>query len=194
MIKTSLSFLIVLCILSLFIYFANSPESIIPVEQTFSEKTKVLPNAIAISPVTKSFTESGKLESVVKARKLEHYKSDKENPEQYDYSVITLPELGFFEKPQPWLLNANQGVIDSLTNEIRLSGQVIITQETPEQGETNLKTDELLVFMSDKKARTEKKVQIFSPFGILEARGMNVDFKDQKIELLSRVKGKHDPS
>ena len=192
MIKTSISFLLVLGGLALFLFFANSPDSIIPKDPEDAQPIQ-LANAIAISPVTVSYSKTGEVASVVKAQRLEHYKSDKNSLEVFDYSVVFEPQLGFFEKPEPWLLHANGGVIDGLKNEIMLSGDVTIIQDLSEQGQTNLKTDELLVSMQNRNAQTQEKVNILSPYGQIEAQGMEVDFAGQTIKLLSKVKGKHDP-
>ena len=157
-----------------------------------AKETKSFPYAVAINPTTKTFSESGELESVIHAEKLEHYKPKGEKTDEAAYSLVSQPTLSFREAGDEWMLSANTGKIKDQNRKVTLSGHVKLMQNHA-QGETQLSTEQLEVDIQNQSAYTEEFVLIESPYGTIQASGMNLDFSNQKIQLQSKVRGTHEP-
>lgn len=194
MLKTSIILLFLISAITLHFALNHTGDSILPGIMTTEEEPQApLPFTVAINPTTRAFDEKGEVRSVIHADKVEYFKPNEQSESEGAYSIVTLPRLGFFEDDYPWNLTAQEGLIDSNSNELLLTGDVKLNQVTPRQGETLLTTEELLVFFEENHARTDETVTISAPLGELQAQGMRIDFTQEKIELLSRVRGQHDP-
>ena len=176
--------------MAVIVHIANSPDTLIP-EPNQLDGRKIIPDAVAINPVKKNFSESGELISIIKASKLEFFKA--ENDEKDNHSLVINPFITFYESGRPWELTAEQGLLSDSHPEIILSGNVLLFQSLSTGEETQLETDVLEINIEGKHASTEEPVKIQSPMGTMHAKGMNIDFINEKIELLSDVSGEHEP-
>ena len=103
------------------------------------------------------------------------------------------PVFTILANDQPWRIAADQGKLHDSGETLTLWDNVQIWQHGNE-GETNrLTTSELTVKPNEKMIMTDVDVKISGPRGEIEAVGMVVDLEQQKIRLLSDVRGFHEP-
>ena len=188
--KTTLIVIFFFCVMAVIVHIANSPDTLIPDSDT-QIAAQITPDAVAVNPIKKNFSESGELISTIKAAKLEFFKASGE--EKINHSLVINPIITFYESGQPWELTAEQGLLRDSHPEIILSGNVLLFQSLTPGEETQLETDVLEINIEGKHASTDEPVKIESPYGTINAKGMYIDFINEKIELLSDVAGHHEP-
>ena len=129
--------------------------------------------------------EQGYLKSRLIAEKMVHYLQAK--------TELTTPTMVFYQRQQPvWKIQAERGEISNDDNEIWLLGQ------THWQRYTSNKTKELEIITRDVRlqrdtqyAETALATQIISAYGDTYSVGMRVFLPQEKIELLSQVRGNY---
>ena len=129
--------------------------------------------------------EQGYLKSRLIAEKMVHYLQAK--------TELTTPTMVFYQRQQPvWKIQAERGEISNDDNEIWLLGQ------THWQRYTSNKTKELEIITRDVRlqrdtqyAETALATQIVSAYGHTYSVGMHVFLPQEKIELLSQVRGNY---
>ena len=184
--------------LALIVYVLSTPTPLNPQTENDQEEKHNIPYAVAYQPVTRSYTNEGKLASQINAEKLEYFKSERSTLKQgelvtTDYSVVTQPQLTFFETNLPWKLSSNYGLIERASNLISFSGEVTLQQNYGTNRHTKLETSRLYVDVVKKNATTNERVKVSSRFGKIEATGMEVDFNQETVRLNSQVQGIHEP-
>lgn len=93
-----------------------------------------------------------------------------------------------------WHLKANHGIVESEGELLRLEGDVVAhVPAQASQPMTNFRTDTLLVRPNDYYAETEAPVVITHNGSRVDAIGMRAYFEDERVELLSAVKGYYEP-
>lgn len=116
-----------------------------------------------------------------------HYADD-------DISEVTTPRMQVFGKDAPpWHIDAGMGVILSEGKTVLLRDGVIISQSDPHNGQlTTLRTADLTVTPESESAETASPVSFADSAGnVVDAVGMRANFRDERLELLSQVRGKY---
>lgn len=119
-----------------------------------------------------------------------HYADD-------DVSEVTTPRMQVFKKDAPpWHIDAGSGVILSEGKTVLLRGGVVISQNNPQNGQrTTLRTPDLTVTPDSESAETASPVNFSDSAGnVVDAVGMRANFKDERLELLSQVRGQYVPA
>lgn len=119
-----------------------------------------------------------------------HYADD-------DVSEVTTPRMQVFKKDAPpWHIDAGSGVIFSEGKTVLLRGGVVISQNNPQNGQrTTLRTPDLTVTPDSESAETASPVNFSDSAGnVVDAVGMRANFKDERLELLSQVRGQYVPA
>ena len=119
-----------------------------------------------------------------------HYTDD-------DISEVTTPRMQVFRKDAPpWQIDAGSGVILSEGKTVLLRDGVVIRQNNPQSGQhTTLRTPDLTVTPDSETAQTVSPVNFTDSVGnVVDAVGMRANFKDERLELLSQVRGKYVPA
>lgn len=110
-----------------------------------------------------------------------------------DVTELDEPRLRYYREgeQQPWDLRARYGEVSADGEQVELRQNVIIEQRL---GQTvrRLSTPELSVYPKRDYAETESSVRIEAG-GVTTATGMKAYFNDGRVELLSNVRGEHEP-
>lgn len=116
-----------------------------------------------------------------------HYADD-------DVSKVTQPRMHVFRKDAPpWQIDAGSGVILSEGKTVLLRDGVIISQNNPQDGQhTTLRTPDLTITPDSESAETASPVNFTDSAGnVVNAVGMRANFKEERLELLSQVRGSY---
>ncbi len=131
--------------------------------------------------------EDGKLHHRLTAEMMLHYPDD-------DSTELVKPVLEVYnEGPLPWRVRAEKGWISANNDVVLLTGEVHIWRDD-ENGmrELDVLTRDLRVLPKQRYAETDKAARIHSPGVLYNAVGMRAIFNENRLELLSRVKGRHE--
>jgi lipopolysaccharide export system protein LptC len=134
------------------------------------------------------YDNQGQIHMVMHTPKMTHY-------EQESTSYFEKPEiLTYTQKRIPWTINAEKGVAIHDSEQVNLTGNVVIHQ-APQPGypETTITTTEMTIFPHRSYAETHQPVLIIRPDSRIEAVGMQADFKTGLFTLLTSVKGSYVP-
>jgi lipopolysaccharide export system protein LptC len=150
-----------------------------------SQMSDHIPDYVLYHFQSTQLNEQGYLKSRLIAEKMVHYLQAK--------TELTTPTMVFYQHQQPvWKIQAERGEISSDDNEIWLLGQ------THWQRYTSNKTKELEIITRDVRlqrdtqyAETALATQIVSAYGDTYSVGMRVFLPQEKIELLSQVRGNY---
>ena len=130
---------------------------------------------------------------------LQHYPNGNTN--------LTQPTLQFSDNEQHWLLLANKGTIQEGSREERneesedagqegrklaLDGNVKIQQLNGKTKALIIETQHLDISTADNTASTQSEVKVSDENGEISATGMNINFNEHQLQLLSRVKGRYE--
>ena len=133
---------------------------------------------------------SGAPRNRLEAPYMVHYADD-------DTSEVDRPRMQVFRKDAPpWYIDAGKGVVLSEGKTVFLRDGVIIRlihQAGPQQGhDATLRTPDLTIKPDDEYAETASPVNFMDSAGnVINAVGMRAHFKDERLELLSQVRGKY---
>ena len=102
------------------------------------------------------------------------------------------PHLTVF-RPQgeQWLVEAEHGRIEGDGNQITLRGKVILTQQSKVRP-LQVTTDKLLLYPDTQYGETDTPVTISAPSGRVSGEGMKVYGMENRLLLLSDVRGRYD--
>lgn len=144
---------------------------------------------------TREFDAQGKLHYQLSTPHVAHYQINQDAPSEADYTVIELPDMAFYdaESTAPWLVTAAIGRSEANGQLIRLLENVVIQQQTPTQGLIQITTSELRVRPREQFAETDKAVKMRSAKGQIDAKGMDADLAQSRLQLKSQVKAVYDP-
>ncbi len=117
-----------------------------------------------------------------------HYPDD-------DSSELTRPHIEFYaEKGAPWVVDSERGWVSSGGKLVLLLGKVYINREkTKDNRAMAITTENLLVRPDDEYAETDKPVTIDSEGIFYESVGMRAYMKEDRLQLLADVRGRHEP-
>ena len=109
-------------------------------------------------------------------------------------TLLTKPELLFYREgeAQPWLLEADRGVVTTGGDRVDLEQNVLLQQQDPNRATTQLTTQALTLFPQRDYAETAQDVRIEAAGSVTTATGMKVFLNDGRLELLSTVRGQHE--
>ncbi|PHS33018.1 MAG: LPS export ABC transporter periplasmic protein LptC [Methylophaga sp.] len=125
--------------------------------------------------------ESGSPSRVITGDKMAHYPDD-------DSTEILFPVAHIIDQEKDnWLISSNKGQTQGKGDEIKLTGNVIITRQ--DNNEIELHTEELILDTLHNTAYTDLAVSIKSPYGNTNSVGLHAALEDKMINLHSRVKG-----
>lgn len=107
-------------------------------------------------------------------------------------SEIQQPVFDVIDQGVPWRIVAESAIVAADKEYITLSGDVWIRRPASELGgELNINTSELIFELSNKIASSERPVQMMQDNDIMEAIGFRVNMKNNRFQLLDRVKLKY---
>lgn len=109
-------------------------------------------------------------------------------------TLLDEPFLVFFREgeAQPWELRSRHGQASQGGDRVRLTEEVELQQKLPDRALTRLTTSLLDVFPQRDYAETDQAVRIEAANGVTTGVGMQVQFNDGTMTLLSNVRGEHE--
>jgi lipopolysaccharide export system protein LptC len=147
------------------------------------------PDAFIEDMDLKVMDEQGRLEYRVKARRMVHFPSD----ERFD---LEQPDIRIMQgNGDNWYIRSERGEATEAADIIWLLGAVDISRpQTTASSRLHIVTSDLLVRPDDEIAETENEATISSDLFRVNAIGMKADFRNDTLELRSRVRGQYDGS
>lgn len=111
-----------------------------------------------------------------------------------DVTELDDPKLLYYREDdqQPWDVQSRYGEVSAGGDQVVLSQNVVIEQQLAGQSARRLSTPELTIFPERNFAETDRSVRIEALNGVTTATGMEANFNDGSIKLLSNVRGEHD--
>lgn len=109
-------------------------------------------------------------------------------------TLLEEPYLEFYREgeSQPWELTARHGQAERGGDRVRLTEQVELQQQLPDRELTRLTTELLDVYPQRDYAETDQPVRIEAANGVTTGVGMQVQFNDGIMTLLSNIRGEHE--
>jgi len=134
-----------------------------------------------------TMNEQGSLQHRLTAELMLHYADD-------DTTELVHPMLDVYnEAPTPWHVKAEKGWVSANSEVVLLTGEVHIWRDGKNgERELDVLTRDLRVLPRERYAETDKAARIHSPGVLYNAVGMRAIFKEDRLELLSRVRGRHE--
>lgn len=125
--------------------------------------------------------DSGTPSRVITGDKMSHYPDD-------DSTEILFPVAHVIDQEKDnWIMSSNKGLTQGKGEEIKLTGNVIITRQ--DNNEIELRTEKLILDTLHNTAYTDLAVSMKSPYGNTSSVGLHAALEDKMINLHSRVKG-----
>ena len=161
--------------------------------QTVSETSKKqqrladsLPDFIIRDFNSQQFNADGKLQYEMEANQLIHYPTN-------DATELDSPVLKFkSEVKGSWTVQSERGFVATDGNIVELNGNVLLTRQATPDDSVTMATETLYLHLDKEFAETTKPVIISSTNTTVEAVGMQADFTDNRLILVSKVRGRHE--
>ncbi|MFO7705709.1 MAG: LPS export ABC transporter periplasmic protein LptC [Halopseudomonas sp.] len=111
-----------------------------------------------------------------------------------DSTRLDKPSLIFYRAAdeQPWLLEAEHGVVTQAGDQVELTDNVLLQSQDPSRSARRMTTQALTLFPARDYAETAQSVRIEDADNVTTAVGMQVYLNDGRLELLSTVRGQHE--
>ena len=183
---------IALIVVALVAFWDKSPNDLL--EEDVSEASR-FPQAYMTDIEMREYDTDGKLRNTLTTNSAEYFQANPKRPSAKDYTVLNEPRMVFSsaQGTAPWLLTAQSGRIDQNGQMATLSNNVRAFQESNSQGLTEILTSELRIKTAKQYAETDKAVKMRAQQGQLDTVGMKAFLSEDRIELLSQVRGTYEP-
>lgn len=193
MLRIPLPWLAIIALLVLaFILWEKSPSVLSTPAPTEASE---FPYAFMTDIETLEYDEEGKLRYRMVTLAAKHFQANLNQASPKDYTLIEEPRLAFFSENDtaPWHLSAMEGRSDNNGQQIMLRTDVVAEQISTSQGLIRASTSELYVKIGEQYAETDKAVKMRAQQGEIETVGMQAFLNEDRIELLSHVRGTYAP-
>jgi len=143
------------------------------------------PDAFAEKIIVTETDASGKIIRKLSSSKLLHFPDDSSTFENIKVTVLS-------KTKQPWHIRAKKGRAVSGSDEIKLSGGVII--ERPRVGSEppiKILTSSMTFYPNKHLATTDKPIKLTQPGTVIESVGMRANLKEGTVELLSEARAEY---
>lgn len=110
-------------------------------------------------------------------------------------AIITQPDITVYRETTrpPWHLTAEQGIAHDNTATITLQENIHIWNQHPKFGRIEIITETLNINTQEEFVQTDKPVIMRTSNSTTTATGMKIQLQQEKIELLSNVRGTYAP-
>jgi lipopolysaccharide export system protein LptC len=169
---------IALLVIGLVAFWDKSPNELLGEDIVRSAN---FPQAYMTSIKLREYDAEGNLRSILTTDTAEHFQVNPLRPGPKDYTMLAQH------------LTAEEGRIDQNGQLITLFTDVRVFQESEQEGLLELLTSELRIKASQQYAETDKAVKMRAQQGHLDTLGMKAYLGEDRIELLSRVRGTYEP-
>ena len=176
---TALLLIILLAIVSSWIFESIEKSPILK-----KEKIRHDPDYFLKNFTSTSMNHTGKPAYQIKAEYLEHYPDD-------DSMKLQKPLFSFYENNiKTWTAQANEAVILQKSQQIHLTGNVILNQIliSGKNSAIKLTAEQLTIEPKLNLAHTKSKIKLYKGSSYIQATGMRADMNKNRIEFLSRTR------
>jgi len=166
-----------------------------PDTQSNFNPSETYPQVFMTQVETREFDETGKLQHTINTPRITQYQIDPDTPSDQDFTLILEPKIELYQdsRPTPWKVSAHQGRSLANSKSLQLTDQVLIEQESSEQGPIAIRTSELWIYPSKQFAETDKAVNMRGTAIQVDAVGMRAHLLEERIELNSQVRSTYEP-
>lgn len=194
MIRNWMALTIIIALTLLFLLFWESaPQRFLDPEPE-TKPTNQYPTNMLENSTAKRYAEDGTLTSIFIAKETRHYQANPKRKSKRDYTDFSSPELTLLSPDDaPWKITAKTGKANHNGDKIQLWGDVHIRQKSEAGQMSELTTPYLVVRPEQQYAETNKPVIINSAGSETRAVGMKAYLQQDIIQLLSNVRGIHEP-
>jgi lipopolysaccharide export system protein LptC len=187
-----LPWILVILLASLFFGFSLSPNP--ETTKAINEDTSGFPQFYMKNVTTSEFNAEGKLRYQLTTPSISHYQLNLNAPGENDYTLLEHPSLIFHHEEQaPWTIKATEGRSEKNGELIYLLNNVVISQQSAEQGLVQITTESLLARPVQQFVETDKAVKITAEQTQIDAIGMNADLAASRLQLNSQVDAVYEP-
>ena len=158
-------------------------------------KANEFPHAYMTDIELMEFGADGTLHNVLITSSAEHFQTTVNKPGPDDVTLLENPQMIFRGATAglPWFLSAETGRIEQNGRQVTLLTNVNAHQDSEKQGLIEIQTDELHIKTAQQYAETDKAVNMRARQGNLSTIGMKAYLSEDRIELLSKVRGTYEP-
>lgn len=184
---------IFLIIVALVAFWDKSPNDLLDIEPV--AEASHFPQAYMTDIVLREHSPTGTLRNTLATRSAEYFQVNPKRMGPRDYTLLEQPRMIFSSESgvSPWYLTAEQGRINQNGEHVKLLDNVQAQQQSATQGLVELLTSELHLHTARQYAETDKAVKMRAQQGQLDTLGMKAFLSEDRIELLSEVRGTYEP-
>ncbi|NOX08102.1 MAG: LPS export ABC transporter periplasmic protein LptC [Gammaproteobacteria bacterium] len=177
-------FLIAIALITGWIYYSLQQKDSVSIKRADERQPITVIKNFTVSELDNS----GRIKHRIQSEKMEQYNDNK--------MQLLNPELDFYpaNNISSTHIRASKGLIQEQQKQIELQGAVRITQKpqhTP--AGIRIETDNLSINLQSQKAQTQDMIYYYSQQIEIHSLGMNLDFNNEHLTLLSKVQGTYYP-
>lgn len=196
--KNWISLIIISCLtVALIFFWDSSPEEFLGgLLSGQGAKSKArsradFPTVIVDDHHSRHFGDDGGLNHQFAADQVRHFQVRPKGPSQADFTLASNPKMIIYrDNGAPWHITAKQGRSQQNNSVIIMTKDVVAWSIDPQTGErSELTTSRLVIKPNQQYAESDKPVKITTPDSTTTATGMQAYLKQDKIKLLSQVRG-----
>jgi len=194
MIRNWLSIAIISGLTLAFIVLWDSPPAQFHKAPTAETEQNRSPSNTLKEGKTRSFNAQGTLHYTVEAAATQYFRTDATQTSKGDYTNLSSPRVRLFQTPDtpPWHITSEHGQITNSGETITLWGNTRVWKVNEHQQKSELVSERLVVKPEQQYVETDKAVMLTTAGSTTRAIGMRAYLKQDKIELLSNVRGTHE--
>lgn len=147
------------------------------------------PDGFVVNGRFLAFDEEGNLSTHIESPRIEQFEPSR-------LAIMDAPEATLYDAKTgtPWTLKADQGRFLEERDEVRLSGNVVITRTFGNGQIATLSTDHLTVDNRNRTVFTDAPVEVTDSFSVTRATGMKAWIDQRILELETQVEGHYEPA
>jgi len=194
MIRNWLSITIISGLTLAFIVLWDSPPTHFSTESVPDAVTTNSPSNTLTLAKTLSFNARGTLHYTVEATSTEYFRINGKQASREDYTNLSAPRLRLFQTSNttPWHITSEYGQITDNGETITLWGNTKVWKIDENQQRSELISERLVVKPEQQFVETDKAVMLTTTGSTTHAKGMHAYLKEDKIVLLSNVRGTYE--
>lgn len=184
--RTWLPLVIVVSIISLGLWFIESPSQPLLGKRPTQQQHNKAPDLVIRDARTRHYSVEGTLAYQVDADRITFFQFARR-----DRADLTEPRMVFYQgEDSRWRTESRTGIAFNNGERVVLQGKVVVS-ELPQPGIT-LRTDKIVLKPRDEFAETDKIVTISDGVNRTTGKGMRADLKQDKVEILANVESRYE--
>ena len=155
-------------------------------QQAITEQALWIPDYYLTNATINQYDEQGALSSSISAERFTHI-------QEFGSTDMIHPRFNIYIEGSDmvWFGKANKGLILDSGAQINLSGNALVTNGPDIHRPLSLKSQSLRLFPRQNYAESDAQVSLAAKYSHLTGTGMRLTLDNQRLLLLSQVKGAH---